>query len=162
MESGQNITQQTLGISDFFNCPQQNAVAILQGLDKKTSPIDMLLCLNSVKMSISQAIEEFHSTSDTKECLSADDFLPLFIFVIIQSQLKCVQTFSFYMQNFTFSDTSATELGYILVSFQAAVDYITSDEFPKLEGFSTEIFTRPSKNRYFKELTEFFPAAKTL
>ena len=57
--------------------------------------------------------------------LAGDDILPAFVCVLIKVCPKHLHTISFYVDNFLFFDISSTPLGYIHVSFKAAVEFIT-------------------------------------
>lgn len=56
--------------------------------------------------------------------LAGDDILPAFVCVLIKLCPRYLHTICFYLDNFMFFDISSTPLGYIHVSFKAAVEFI--------------------------------------
>ena len=154
-ECGKGVSQDVLGISKSFQCSQTDSINLLKEIEFKTSPYDMLICLQTVKSKITETIYKhlnpsppllsssppLHSSSSSiSSCssglfpsfsfsfpavrlltyprvatdnVSADDLLPLLIYVILQAQIPCLHTCSFYMERLTFADIAATEFGLV-------------------------------------------------
>jgi len=98
----------------------------LQQLDVYTTPLDKLRCLQSVSQLVTKAIQ-LHSPPDSSFEITTDDLIPLITHTIIVTNPLHLQSNISYMEYFTFSNISATSLGFTLVTFRAAVEFLKSD-----------------------------------
>lgn len=62
--------------------------------------------------------------------ITTDDIIPLLAFVLIHAKLRYVHSALFMMQNFVFSDVFTSELGFNVVSFAAAYEYVRRVALP--------------------------------
>ena len=63
--------------------------------------------------------------------VTTDDLIPFLVYIIILAKPRHLATELFLMSYFTFTNISTSQLGFYLVSLQAAVEYLKSEEFRK-------------------------------
>lgn len=132
----QGITGKQLGIKDDFICPLTSSVVELARLDGIICPHEKLCCLKSTLESISEEVTE-HLKADlvpgfTLQCLTTEDLIPLLVLVI--SRAKCYHLASnlLYIEYFHWVSSKSDNLGYSLVTFKAAIEYMLETDFTPL------------------------------
>lgn len=64
--------------------------------------------------------------------------------MIIKADLQHLHTNMFLLEHFFFTKISTTEIGFTIVNFKAAVEYLKSDELQRaFQGTTTIIYTDP-------------------
>ncbi|CAH1802342.1 unnamed protein product [Owenia fusiformis] len=142
------VTGDQLGIRDEFICPLPESVVELANLDNLTTPLEKLMALKTtidrLTEGVNTAVEERQNPTDKEQlCLTSDDLLPILVSLIIQSKCPYLESNLYYIQHFHWSDSSKDEFGYILVTFQAALEFLNSTDFHNL---------RPAKQKLNKEV----------
>lgn len=94
-----------------------------KGVGKSPLPCQKLKCVVQAAKEIDHVRDTEHSNSDTKG-LGADDFLPIFIYCFVQSEIERPCALCALLRHFTESSQQIGEVGYYLSSFEAALVYI--------------------------------------
>jgi len=68
------------------------------------------------------------STGSDDSALTTDDLIPMFAYVVVQSGLQWVISNISYMREFMGDDLASEEEGFTLVTLDAAVQFLGSDE----------------------------------
>lgn len=148
---GLGLGPDRLGIREAFCCPLPRAVVELASLDAKMTPLEKLLCMRSTLEIMSEEIHESQSDkgarlkySPEELYLTSDDLIPLLVCVIVHAKLPHIESNLYYIQNFSHHVPDKDMLGYTLVTFQAAKEFIkTYDTFD----------LRPSSTKLKKEIS---------
>ncbi|XP_065197261.1 uncharacterized protein LOC135828763 [Sycon ciliatum] len=127
------ITPETLGVSKEFCCPLPEAMVELTALDSFTTPLEKLNCLKNTLELITHGVQK-HMTQDVlaqdkgrdgpAASLVSDDLIPILVTVIIQAKCNRLATNLYYVENFHWASSSKANLGYSLVTFKAATEFI--------------------------------------
>lgn len=144
----QDVQQEQLGVSPEFCCPQPMAVVELANIDCLCTPLEKLHCLKSTvdtaTETISTSLEDNVKSGildEDKPCLTSDDLIPILVTIIAQA--KCSHLFSnmFYIEHFHWSrDTKDRDnLSYCLVTFRAAMEYMTNTNFDHLQNGKSKV-----------------------
>lgn len=105
----------------------------LQRLESCHTPLEKLWCVQEGLDAAAFAV----SISRAGDTLGADDSLPLLLAAIIQANPPNLHTTLYYIQNFIFGNISASQLGYHLTNFQAAIHFIRGEEEESANGADT-------------------------
>ncbi|XP_059848972.1 ankyrin repeat domain-containing protein 27 isoform X3 [Hypanus sabinus] len=116
----QDLQLKDLGIKSQFSINIPRAKRELSHLNQCTSPQHKLICLRNVIHMIMQA----PSQRVNKHFMSADDLLPVLLYLLVKTEIPNWMANLSYIKNFRFCSPVKDELGYCLTSFEAAVDYI--------------------------------------
>lgn len=121
---------------------QQRRQLEVQPLSSITNNDENILYQTTSSISLSKQ-------SNESDVITTDDLLPIIVYILIQGKPCHLFTNLFLMQHFVFVNISTTELGFNLVTFSAASEYIRSDKFPtrnKAAKPSTLMWTHRSSN----------------
>ncbi|XP_048461495.1 ankyrin repeat domain-containing protein 27 isoform X2 [Rhincodon typus] len=116
----QDLQLKDLGIQSQFSINIPRAKRELSQLNQCTSPQLKLICLRNVIHAIMQSPSQrvnLHS-------MSADDLLPVLLYLLVKTEIPNWMANLSYIKNFRFCSAVKDELGYCLTSFEAAVEYI--------------------------------------
>eukprot|EP00002_Diphylleia_rotans_P034248 TRINITY_DN7342_c0_g1_i2.p1 TRINITY_DN7342_c0_g1~~TRINITY_DN7342_c0_g1_i2.p1 ORF type:complete len:478 (+),score=80.73 TRINITY_DN7342_c0_g1_i2:305-1738(+) len=102
-----------------------NAADILSEVGFQTVPTDMLYCVNRAAQLLVQGSK---SGSSLKGGMSADDFVPLFIYVVSQADIPNVNRCIGFMERFSSPSQEKSQLGWGLTTFAAAVHHLLTLE----------------------------------
>jgi len=111
----------------------QTAVEELNDLERATLPVDKIKSLLRCAKAIYNTFNEDRTrqqrasgkaASAGQYFLSADDFFPIFTFVVAQSSLRCLDSTRTFVWNLSDKAALNGEAGYYLTVFEAAVEYI--------------------------------------
>ncbi|XP_048403074.1 ankyrin repeat domain-containing protein 27 isoform X1 [Stegostoma tigrinum] len=116
----QDLQLKDLGIQSQFSINIPRAKRELSQLNQCTSPQLKLICLRNVIHAIMQSPS--HRVS--LHSMSADDLLPVLLYLLVKTEIPNWMANLSYIKNFRFCSAVKDELGYCLTSFEAAVEYI--------------------------------------
>ncbi|CAN7984911.1 unnamed protein product, partial [Ixodes hexagonus] len=135
-----------LGVRDAFCCPVPRAVVELASLDSKLTPLEKLWCLKTTLKVMSEEIYEStpYKTARLKNPheqlhLTSDDLIPILVCLIVKCKLPHLESNLYYIQNFSWHLPDKDMLGYTLVTFQAAKEFIKSQDTSCLKPSSTNM-----------------------
>lgn len=111
----------------------RSVVGIMKGVGKSTLPCQKLHCIVQAAKNIGYLRAEEHKGSDCKS-LGADDFLPIFIYCFIQSEIEHPCALCALLRHFAESSQLIGEIGYYLSSFEAALMYIIELDLSIVSG----------------------------
>eukprot|EP01028_Stygiella_incarcerata_P006852 TRINITY_DN2785_c0_g1_i2.p1 TRINITY_DN2785_c0_g1~~TRINITY_DN2785_c0_g1_i2.p1 ORF type:complete len:667 (+),score=202.75 TRINITY_DN2785_c0_g1_i2:76-2076(+) len=102
--------------------PYMQAIDTLSYLEILSSPFDMAMCITTCANSI---YKRAHVLSDRsgKE-FGADQFLPIFVYVLIHSDINNPHACLHYIYTYSNDDDRDGELGYYLTSFEGALMHV--------------------------------------
>ncbi|KAL6046849.1 Ankyrin repeat domain-containing protein 27 [Balamuthia mandrillaris] len=123
----EKIRQSDLGVREELQCSMVEPTRQFKQLEALTTPLEKLYCLKKTNDLIMKTVQAAVSPN-SDEIVTTDDLIPFLAYIIVLSKCKHLQSQLFYMENFTFSSLKS-ELGFNLVSFQAAVQYLKSEKF---------------------------------
>ncbi|KAK3782957.1 hypothetical protein RRG08_065867 [Elysia crispata] len=140
------VKPQEIGVKEEFSCPLPVAVVELANLGSLQTPREKLACLKSTADNVTEGIEvsiqernqsifgDLESGDNDGTCITSDDLIPILVTII--SRAKCCHLPSdlFYIENFMWNSTDKDrdDLGFCLVSFKAAVQYMLETDFSNL------------------------------
>ncbi|KAH3744736.1 hypothetical protein Pelo_13858 [Pelomyxa schiedti] len=105
--------------------PYGTAIEAAKRLGQAKTPWEKTQCLIDVAHGIKTCVDNFWGKGRTVS-ITADDFLPLFAFVLLKANLQHPFTDCKYIEHFMSDDDLRGEAGYIFVTFQTALTMITS------------------------------------
>ncbi|XP_071790564.1 putative uncharacterized protein DDB_G0284213 isoform X1 [Asterias amurensis] len=130
------VTAEQLGVHKDFCCPLPSAVVELARLDGINNPHEKLLCLKSTLDGITDEATVHLKANlipgKAPRCLTSDELIPLQVLVISQAKCQHIASNLYYMEHFHWVKAEHTDVGYTLVSFKAAVEYMRNTDFTKL------------------------------
>ncbi|XP_065830952.1 ankyrin repeat domain-containing protein 27-like isoform X2 [Oscarella lobularis] len=135
------ITAKDLSVAEHLCRPTPEAVVELASLDGHTNPLDKVICMKQCLELISEAAKTGADVllgSEGIPSLASDDLIPLLVVVIIQAKCNYLPSNLYYVENFHWSTSSKADLGYTLVTFQAAVQFILKTDLSPLIMEQTE------------------------
>lgn len=93
-----------------------------------------------------------------KAAITTDDWIPLLVCMIIKADLQHLHTTMFMLEHFFFTKISTTEIGFTIVNFKAAVEYLKSDELQRAfqEYERTRVKAR-ARNQLRRSVTSTVP-----
>lgn len=143
LKRAQNVTQSDLGIKKDFQTTQIEACYELRRLDSCQTAYEKLQCLQKTNHLMLKAIQYSSPFSESIQQaklnpekaivpVATDDLLPTLVYVIITSKSRHLRSNIAFMEMFTFSNISSNAMGFQLVTFQAAVEFLKGDQFSSL------------------------------
>ena len=110
-------------------------VTIIHGLKHAKTPFEKMMIIASMSTEITQCVDTYWNEIDTYLpnyylSINADEFLSLFIFVVIKAQFPELIIHEKIIQFFTTKSTKSSTIGYYNVTLNAAIEYI-KNEAPK-------------------------------
>uniref|UniRef100_A0A023G8K8 Putative ankyrin repeat domain 27 vps9 domain-containing protein n=1 Tax=Amblyomma triste TaxID=251400 RepID=A0A023G8K8_AMBTT len=144
------LSPDQLGVRESFCCPLPRSVVELASLDSKITPLEKLWCLKTTLKILSDEIYDstVYSCARLKNPreqlhLTSDDLIPILACLIVKCKLPYLESNLYYIQNFSWNLPEKDMLGYTLVSFQAAKEFLrlqdTSHLKPSDTGLKREI-----------------------
>jgi hypothetical protein len=109
---------------------------VLEDIIQLSSPLDMLQCMLRCTQAIYRQASEYARLADPSAkmlALGADDFFPVWIYVIIHARVPDINSRLVMMQ--TYSDELMSERGYYLTCLEGAIGYILAVDSAKLDEF---------------------------
>ena len=114
-------------------------VTMLHGLKHARTPFDKMMIIASMSTEINQCVDTYWNNMDN--CLpnyflsiNADEFLSLFIFVVIKAQFPELIIHEKIIQYFTTKTTKSSTIGYYNVTLNAAIEYIQNEAVKNLDN----------------------------
>ncbi|XP_071501295.1 ankyrin repeat domain-containing protein 27-like [Diadema antillarum] len=153
----QGVTGEQLGVPEDFCCPLPASVVELARLDSINTPHEKLICLQSTLDNITEEVNVYLrdnlAPGQSLKCLTSDDLIPLLVVVISRAKCRHLCSNLYYIENYHWVTSRHDNLGYSLVTFTAAVEYIKETDFSHI---------KTSKNRMKKEMSieELMAASK--
>jgi len=102
------------------SCEWKSACEILRVGAKKTLPCEKLAAI----VDCAEEITKLHGLAEEVSQLTADDLVPIFIFVVVRSDVERPLSLISLLQNVCNSDSRIGEMGYYLSTFEAAINYV--------------------------------------
>ncbi|XP_022110510.1 ankyrin repeat domain-containing protein 27-like [Acanthaster planci] len=134
----QGVKANQLGVKKDFCCPLPAAVVELARLDGINNPQEKLLCLKSTLDAITDEVSAYLrmnlAPGYSLPCLTSDELIPLQVLVISQAKCQYLASNLFYMEHFHWVKSDHNDVGYTLVSFKAAMEYMKNTDFTKIMG----------------------------
>lgn len=125
-----NLRQSDVGVRQALQCSMVAPSRHFKYMDTCTSPLEKLYCLKETCDLIMKTVAA-SQPPDSQESVTTDDLIPFLVYIIVLSKPKNLRTNLFLMENLTFIGLSTNEMGFNLVSLQAAVQYLRSKELAK-------------------------------
>eukprot|EP00288_Rhodomonas_lens_P013241 CAMPEP_0177702076 /NCGR_PEP_ID=MMETSP0484_2-20121128/6949_1 /TAXON_ID=354590 /ORGANISM="Rhodomonas lens, Strain RHODO" /LENGTH=444 /DNA_ID=CAMNT_0019213347 /DNA_START=48 /DNA_END=1378 /DNA_ORIENTATION=+ len=128
MQRKSNATPADLGADSRIACGLDKAVELLAPLDSLATPLDKIQLLQDVANTISALVEDGKKkgTVPANLTLSADDLLPLHIFVIVQAKPTRLYTNAVLLSYFGGVGLTGSESGFHVANLMASADYLLS------------------------------------
>jgi len=120
--------------------PYQEAIESMKSVRTEITPFSKLKCLLNVSQYICGSIESFYKNQDIQVTIGADELLPLFNYVIIKSAVPFLYSELSLIADFIDDQNSIGQLGYILVSFQTCLQYISHFDFDEMQQNQKETY----------------------
>ncbi|CAL1542782.1 unnamed protein product [Lymnaea stagnalis] len=145
------VKPEQIGVKREFSCPLPMAVVELANLGSLRTPREKLFCLKSTVDNITKGIAVitdfsnalssltplmlFLSSAKPEACITTDDLIPILVTVIAKAKCCHLNSDLFYTEKFmwTAADRDMDDLGFCLVSFKAAVQYMAEADFTDLK-----------------------------
>eukprot|EP00027_Filamoeba_sp_ATCC50430_P015787 CAMPEP_0168567090 /NCGR_PEP_ID=MMETSP0413-20121227/14801_1 /TAXON_ID=136452 /ORGANISM="Filamoeba nolandi, Strain NC-AS-23-1" /LENGTH=407 /DNA_ID=CAMNT_0008599221 /DNA_START=185 /DNA_END=1408 /DNA_ORIENTATION=+ len=151
----QYLSASELGIREDLQCDFSDALKELKRLDECSTPLEKILCIQETNNKATIAITNHLSANNQKpdSFITTDDLIPIFAYLLIRSKLSTLNTNLYYMENFTFSEIGMSALGFTIVTFRAAVEYLKSFQnpaitfAPKTRASNSNSFVLPNNSR---------------
>ncbi|XP_065064505.1 ankyrin repeat domain-containing protein 27-like [Rhopilema esculentum] len=105
------------------------AKKILSNLNRFATPLEKLYVLKLTVMSVSEV-------KDLSDAITADDLLPVLVFLVVKSEIPNWLANLTYMYNFHFSKSKHSEFQFYLSSIEASTEYVRSGKLNHLIGLS--------------------------
>ncbi|XP_038130215.1 ankyrin repeat domain-containing protein 27 [Cyprinodon tularosa] len=146
----QDLQQEDLGVKPEFSINLFRAKRELSQLNQQTSPLLKVQCLRRVVLAATQTPRR----TTNIEAVSADDLLPVVLYLLIKSQIPNWMANLSYMRNFCFSTSSKDELSYCLSTFEAAAEYINLGKLQNTSSVTGELGDRALFKERMSVLTQ--------
>jgi len=117
----------------FSEITFNKAISHLSSLNECKTPLQMAYLIQEVvEEGIIDTIESFLKSQGIQndsnvDPITTDDLIPIIAYVVSQSDYNYYHSTLFYVENFIFSDISATKLAFILINFRAAITFICEE-----------------------------------
>ena len=107
-------------------------IKMLMGLKHAQTPFDKMILIASMSMEITQCVDTYWNNMDDYLpnyylSINADEFLSLFILVVVRSQFPELIIHEKIIQKFTTKTTKSSTIGYYNVTLNAAIEYIQDE-----------------------------------
>ena len=101
----------------------ESVVIALRKIEDKSIPYDRIMALLKAAHEIPDLYKLEHVGSEN--ALGADDFLPIFIYVVVRAQIKDIALINEEMQALCDPDGRMSEAGYYLATLEASIQHIS-------------------------------------
>ena len=126
----QDVAAVELGLPIELNRGIKEAAVLASEINKKTTPMEKVGCLDSA---FKRLCEVINSSDENGEggmaVISADEMVPMLALVVIHSDVANWHANLCFMTQAAFSGVQADELAYLLVSLEAAISHVSSEDF---------------------------------
>ncbi len=141
--------QQFFGIPMKHTSPSNwnKVVNLLGTIRMKTLPYDRLELLLKVAKEIPLLFIEEHPGSE--KLLGADEFLPIFIYVLVKSKIMDLLALNEELQSFCDPDKKLSETGYYMATLEASIQHILDADIDN--GLGEVLFPNTSLAHTFTE-----------
>ena len=107
-------------------------VKMIYGLKHAKTPFDKMIIIASMSTEITQCVDMYWNNMDNYLpnyylSINADEFLSLFILIVIRAQFPELIIHEKIIQNFTTKTTKNSTIGYYNVTLNAAIEYIQNE-----------------------------------
>uniref|UniRef100_A0A224Z3H7 Vacuolar sorting protein 9 n=1 Tax=Rhipicephalus zambeziensis TaxID=60191 RepID=A0A224Z3H7_9ACAR len=140
------LSPDQLGVRESFCCPLPRSVVELASLDSKTTPLEKLWCLKTTLKMLSEEIYDSTAYScarlknpNEQLHLTSDDLIPILACLIVRCKLPYLESDLYYIQNFSWNLPEKDMLGYTLVTFQAAKEFLRLQDTSHLKPSHTPL-----------------------
>ncbi|KAI9909884.1 hypothetical protein PsorP6_010603 [Peronosclerospora sorghi] len=104
----------------------QSAIALLDSMDNYSLPSEKAAVLVEVARCIYETHAKEHGVKDEKSVMAADDFLPIFIFILARCHLRSVIVARHLISETMITALMIGETGYYATMLEAAIGYIAA------------------------------------
>jgi hypothetical protein len=118
------------------NQSYSKAIDQLSSISTPNNINDRIQSLILTNQSIVQCVNEFHQKSMV---IGADDLIPIFIFILIHSNLKCIYSNLKILEDYIHPVMEISQGGYSIANLQLSVDYIYSMDVKNIVENNNEI-----------------------
>ena len=114
-------------------------VTMIHGLKHAKTPFDKMMIIASMSTEITQCVDTYWNNMDDYLpnyflSINADEFLSLFIFVVIKAQFPELIIHQKIIQYFTTKTTKSSTIGYYNLTLNAAIEYIQNEAVKNLDN----------------------------
>ena len=114
-------------------------VTMIHGLKHAKTPFDKMMIIASMSTEITQCVDTYWNKMDDYLpnyflSINADEFLSLFIFVVIKAQFPELIIHQKIIQYFTTKTTKSSTIGYYNLTLNAAIEYIQNEAIKNLDN----------------------------
>ena len=107
-------------------------MTMIHGLKYASTPFDKMMLIASMSTEITQCVDTYWNEIDSYLpnyylSINADEFLSLFIYVVIKAQFPELIIHEKIIQFFTTKSTKSSTIGYYNVTLNAAIEYIKNE-----------------------------------
>ena len=132
-------------------------VTMIHGLKHAKTPFDKMMIIASMSTEITQCVDTYWYNMDDYLpnyylSINADEFLSLFILVIIKAQFPELIIHEKIIQFFTTKTTKSSTIGYYNVTLNAAIEYIQNEAIKNLNNNNNDNRLRNSGHLISKYL----------
>lgn len=164
-----NVSPAHLGIPKIFwlqlaelpDSPQTDppyfrAISTLQQLPQLNTPMTKVNCLVETGNAIITAVRKHWEgkLEPEKLLIGGDEFLPLFTYIIIKAGVPNLSSESFFLENFINDFTSKDQGGYLAVTLQTCLSFLTQLKKDEMEKIATELMQKEMEKEKEKALNE--------
>ena len=120
----------------------KSAINLLKGLKHKKTPFEKMMLIASISTEITKCINNYwkgmeYYINPTLLKISADELMPIFIFIVIKSQISDLLIHKKIIFDFTTKNIKQSTIGYYNITLEGAVEYILNCAIQEL-GFEEE------------------------
>ena len=114
-------------------------ITMIHGLKHTNTPFEKMMLIASMSTEITQCIDTYWNNMDNYLpnyylSINADEFLSIYILVVIKSQFPELIIHEKIIQYFTTKTTKSSTIGYYNVTLNAAIEYIQNEAVKELKN----------------------------
>ena len=114
-------------------------VQMLQGLKYAKTPFDKMMIIASMSTEITQCVDMYWNNMDNYLpnyylSINADEFISLYILMVIRAQDPELIIHEKIIQNFTTKTTKSSTIGYYNLTLNAAIEYVQNEAVKDLQN----------------------------
>ena len=112
----------------------ESAIQLLKSLKQNKSPFNKIMIIALISKEITKCVDNYwegmdNYISNSLLNINADQLIPIFIYIIINSQMPELLIHNKIINEFTTKTTKQSTIGYYLITLEAAIEYIQKDIF---------------------------------
>ena len=120
-----------------------SAINLLKGLKYNKTPFEKMMLIASISTEITKCINNYwkgmeYYINPTLLKISADELMPIFIFIVIKSQMPELLIHTKIIFDFTTKNIKQSTIGYYNITLEGSVEYILNSAIQEL-GFEEEL-----------------------